>query len=107
VAGNGSVDSALGLCLHHQIPGPAAAGLNVTSIEKGELVLPYKLAAEDGGSVPSSLIPTGMRTVSVNVNEVTGVAGFVAPGTRVGVLATVNFSGSNEPRNVTILQTVN
>ena len=47
-----------------------------------------------------------MRAVSVNVNEVTGVAGFVAPGTRVDVLATVNFSGSNEPRNVTILQNV-
>jgi pilus assembly protein CpaB len=40
------------------------------------------------------------------VNEVTGVAGFVSPGTRVDVLATVNFSGSKEPRNVTILQNV-
>jgi pilus assembly protein CpaB len=40
----------------------------------------------------------------VPLNEVTGVAGFVAPGTRVDVLATVNFSGSNKPRNVTILQ---
>jgi pilus assembly protein CpaB len=78
----------------------------VLPIEKGDFVLPYKLAAEDGGSVPSSLIPTGMRAVSVNVNEVTGVAGFVAPGTRVDVLATVNFSGSNERRNVTLLQNV-
>jgi pilus assembly protein CpaB len=78
----------------------------VLPIGKGDFVLPYKLAAEDGGSVPSSLIPTGMRAVSVNVNEVTGVAGFVAPGTRVDVLATVNLSGSNEPRNVTILQNV-
>jgi pilus assembly protein CpaB len=76
----------------------------VLPIGKGDLVLPYKLAAEDGGSVPSSLIPTGMRAVAVNVNEVTGVAGFVAPGTRVDVLATINLSGSNEPRTVTILQ---
>jgi pilus assembly protein CpaB len=78
----------------------------VLPIGKGDFVLSYKLAAEDGGSVPSSLIPTGMRAVSVNVNEVTGVAGFVAAGTRVDVLATVNFSGSKEPRNVTILQNV-
>jgi pilus assembly protein CpaB len=78
----------------------------VLPIGKGDFVLPYKLAAEDGGSVPSSLIPTGMRAVSVNVNEVTGVAGFVAPRTRVDVLATVNLSGSNGPRNVTILQNV-
>ena len=78
----------------------------VLPIAKGDFVLPYKLAAEGSGSVPSSLIPTGMRAVSVNVNEVTGVAGFVAPGTRVDVLATVKFSGSNELRNVTILQNV-
>jgi pilus assembly protein CpaB len=78
----------------------------VLPIAKGDLVLPYKLAAEDGGSVPSSLIPMGMRAVAVNVNEVTGVAGFVAPGTRVDVLATVNLSGSSQPRNVTILQNV-
>ena len=78
----------------------------VLPIEKGDFVLPYKLAAEGSGSVPSSLIPTGMRAVSVNVNEVTGVAGFVAPGTRVDVLATVKSGGSNEPRNVTILQNV-
>ena len=78
----------------------------VLPIAKGDFVLPYKLAAEDGGSVPSSLIPMGMRAVAVNVNEVTGVAGFVAPGTRVDVLATVNLSGSSQPRNVTILQNV-
>ena len=47
-----------------------------------------------------------MRAVAVNVNEVTGVAGFVEPGTRVDVLATISRSGSNEPRNVTILQNV-
>jgi pilus assembly protein CpaB len=75
-------------------------------IAKGDFVLAYKLAAEGSESVPSSLIPTGMRAVSVNVNEVSGVAGFVAPGTRVDVLVTVNSSGSNGPRNVTILQNV-
>jgi pilus assembly protein CpaB len=78
----------------------------VLPIGKGDLVLPYKLAAEDGGSVLSSMIPSGMRAVAVNVNEVTGVAGFVAPGSRVDVLATINLSGSNEPRTVTILQNI-
>jgi pilus assembly protein CpaB len=78
----------------------------VLPIAKGDFVLVYKLAAEGSGSVPSSLIPTGMRAVAVNVNEVTGVAGFVEPGTRVDVLATISRSGSNEPRNVTILQNV-
>ena len=76
----------------------------VLPIGKGDLVLPYKLAAEDGGSVLSSMIPPGMRAVTINVNEVTGVAGFLAPGSRVDVLAIINLNGSNEPRTVTILQ---
>ena len=37
-----------------------------------------------------------MRAISVKVNEVIGVAGFVVPGTRVDVLVTVR--GSNAPR---------
>ena len=34
-------------------------------------------------------LPTGMRAISVKVNEVIGVAGFVVPGTRVDVVVTI------------------
>ena len=44
----------------------------------------WKLAP---GLPPS--IPQGMRAISVKVNEVIGVAGFVVPGTRVDVLVTL------------------
>ena len=44
---------------------------------------------EAGGGLPPS-IPLGMRAISVRVNDVIGVAGFVVPGTRVDVLATVS-----------------
>jgi len=50
-------------------------------IQKGEFILPSKLAAENAGSGLPSLIPSGMRAVSVRVNEVVAVAGFVVPGT--------------------------
>jgi pilus assembly protein CpaB len=40
------------------------------------------------------VIPEGMRAVSVRVNEVIGVAGYVLPGTRVDVLATANPSNN-------------
>jgi pilus assembly protein CpaB len=65
-------------------------------------------AGENAGTGPSSLIPFRMRAVSINVNEVTGVAGFVEPGARVDVLftATVNVAGLHEPRSTTILQNV-
>ena len=40
------------------------------------------------------MIPPGLRAVSVRVNEVIGVAGYVLPGTRVDVVATVSPTGN-------------
>lgn len=45
-----------------------------------------------GAGLPP-IIPAGMRAISVRVNEIIGVAGFVVPGTRVDVVVTVNRSG--------------
>ena len=53
-----------------------------------------------------SLIPPGMRAVSVRVNEVIGVAGFVVPGTRVDVLLTGNPTGANDQQTTTVLENV-
>ena len=60
----------------------------IIPISSGEFILPNRLAAENAGSGLPSLIPPGMRAVSVRVNEVVSVAGFVTPGTRVDVLLT-------------------
>jgi pilus assembly protein CpaB len=78
----------------------------VLPIAKGEFVLPIKLAGENAGSGLPSLIPPGMRAVSVRVNEVVGVAGFVQPGTRVDVLLTGNPAGSGEQQTTTVLENV-
>jgi pilus assembly protein CpaB len=78
----------------------------ILPIQKGEFVLPSKLAPENGGSGLPSLIPSGMRAVSVRVNEVVAVAGFVVPGTRVDVLLTGNMVGGNEPQTTTVLENV-
>jgi pilus assembly protein CpaB len=47
-----------------------------------------------------------MRAVSVRVNDVVSVAGFVQPGTRVDVLATGNQGGGNERQTITVLENV-
>jgi pilus assembly protein CpaB len=78
----------------------------VVSIAKGEFILPSKLAAENAGAGLPSLIPPGMRAVSVRVNEVVAVAGFVIPGTRVDVLLTGNPRGTDEPLTTTVLENV-
>ena len=78
----------------------------ILPVQKGEFILPSKLAAENAGSGLPSLIPPGMRAVSVRVNEVVAVAGFVVPGTRVDVLLTGNPTGGNEPQTTTVLENV-
>jgi pilus assembly protein CpaB len=78
----------------------------IVPIAQGEYVLPEKLAGENAGSGLPALIPTGMRAVSVRVNEVIGVAGFVVPGTRVDVLLTGSPSGSGGERTTTVLENV-
>jgi pilus assembly protein CpaB len=78
----------------------------IIPISKGEFILTSKLAPENAGSGLPSLIPPGMRAVSVRVNEVVSVAGFVGPGTRVDILLTGTPNGSSEPQTTTVLQNV-
>ena len=62
----------------------------IVPIVKNEPVLPSKLASKEAGAGLPPVIPEGMRAVSVRVNEVIGVAGYVLPGTRVDVVATAS-----------------
>ena len=78
----------------------------IVPITKGEFILPNKLAGENAGSGLPALIPPGMRAVSVRVNEVVSVAGFVTPGTRVDVLLTGTPAGTGEQQTTTVLQNV-
>jgi pilus assembly protein CpaB len=59
----------------------------IVPVVKGEPILAAKLASKEAGAGLPPVIPEGMRAVSVRVNEVIGVAGYVLPGTRVDVLA--------------------
>ncbi len=77
----------------------------IIPIAKGEFILPNRLAGENAGSGLPALIPPGMRAVSVRVNEVVSVAGFVTPGTRVDVLLT-GTPGGGEEQTTTVLQDV-
>ena len=59
----------------------------IASVVRHEPILPGKLASKEAGSGLPPIIPTGKRAMSVRVNEVIGVAGYVLPGTRVDVVA--------------------
>jgi pilus assembly protein CpaB len=79
----------------------------IQPVSINEPLLAGKLAAkEEGGGLPI-VIPEGMRGVSVKVDEVIGVAGFVLPGTRVDVLVTINpQNDAEEATTRVILQNV-
>jgi pilus assembly protein CpaB len=53
-----------------------------------EPILEGRLAVRGSGNGIAPIIPVGMRAVSVRVNDVASVAGFVLPGMRVDVLVT-------------------
>jgi len=73
----------------------------------GEPILEAKLAAVGSGGGLQAVIPEGMRAVSIRVDDVVAVAGFVGPGTRVDVLLTGDPSGrQGESLTRTILENV-
>lgn len=68
----------------------------VAGLVENEPVTDSKLAPiEAGAGLPPS-IPPGMRAMSVKVDEVIGVAGFVVPGTRVDLVVTVRSGGDEQ-----------
>jgi pilus assembly protein CpaB len=73
-------------------------GLIVSTV-RNEPILAAKLASKEAGAGLPPVIPDGMRAVSVRVNEVIGVAGYVLPGSRVDVLATA--SPTSQPQDAT------
>ena len=75
------------------------------AMSTGETVLATKLAIKGTGDGLAALIEPGMRAVSVPVNEISGVSGFIQPSTRVDVLFTRTFS-NGDAATTTILQNV-
>jgi pilus assembly protein CpaB len=78
----------------------------LSSIEPNEPIMQGKLAAEGAGGGLSVLIDEGMRALSIPVDQIVGVAGFVLPSSRVDVLLTLQGAQNNEPTTRIIMQNV-
>jgi pilus assembly protein CpaB len=78
----------------------------VSNILLDEPVLEGRLAARGSGQGLAPIIPSGMRAVSVRVNDVVGVAGFVLPGMRVDVLVTGRPPKFDGTITATVLQNI-
>jgi pilus assembly protein CpaB len=77
----------------------------ISDLQENEPVLENKLAAKGAGGGLPVIIDEGKRALTMRVNEVSGVAGFVTPNTRVDVLLTMEDRNSaGEPSTRIIMQ---
>jgi pilus assembly protein CpaB len=86
----------------HQVEGRVVSN----PVSAGEPVLLTKLAAEGTSAGLAALLSEGKRALSVRVDDVSGVAGFVHPGDHVDVLMEIAMPSSNEHFSKTILQNI-
>ena len=77
----------------------------LSAIGPNEPVLKWKISGPDARASLSALVTSGMRAVTVKVNDSSGVAGFVLPGDRVDVLYTRQSNDNNSTIDI-LLQNV-
>jgi len=71
-----------------EVVGKVAANVIYT----GEIVHPLRVTVPGEGSTLASLIEENKRAVTIRVNDVIGVAGFLLPGNKVDILSTVQYN---------------
>jgi pilus assembly protein CpaB len=76
----------------------------LTAIETNEPILSSKITGSGQRATLSAMIADGMRAITIRVNDVDGVAGFVLPGDRVDVALTRQADKSNS--NDVVLQNI-
>lgn len=73
----------------------------MTQLVKGQAVLETLLAPKGAAGGAQAMIPEGMRAVTLEVNEFSGVAGLLTPGCKVDVVQTIRATEkSNEAGNM-------
>jgi pilus assembly protein CpaB len=68
----------------------------MTAIEQAEPILNSKITGPGQRATLSAALSPGMKAVSIRVNDVLGVAGFVLPGDRVDIMLTRQVDSSAE-----------
>ena len=75
------------------------------NIVRGQPILEPMLASKGTGSGLQAIVPDGMRAITIEVNDFSGVGGFLVPGCHVDVIATVT-GDNNEMLARTVVQNV-
>jgi pilus assembly protein CpaB len=87
-------------------PDEAVGRIAAQTVYPGEILLQTRIVEHLGGSALAAFIDQGMRALTVRVNDVVGVAGFLLPGNRVDVVAIRRPPGGRSVASDTLLQNV-
>jgi pilus assembly protein CpaB len=106
-------DIALGDSVSESIPETAFTSLDqlmgrvtVVPLVQGQAITATLLAPRGMPAGLQAAIPVGMRAVTVEINEMTGVAGYLVPGCHVDVLQTLRDEKTGLPIARTLAQNV-
>lgn len=78
-------------------PAPLVGRVILTPMFAGQPVVESQLAPPGAGGGLQALVPVGMRAISVDVTESSGLLGLLMPGSRVDVVSTSTSTNSAEP----------
>lgn len=71
------------------------------TMEQNEPVLDTKISGDDRAATMSAIIPLKMRAITIRVNDIVGVAGYIIPGDRVDMMLT--REGSSKKTETSLL----
>jgi pilus assembly protein CpaB len=89
-----------------QAPEQLIGRVTVVPVIQGQAITTTLLAAAGVGPGLQAAVPSGMRAVTVDVNEVTGVAGYLVAGCHVDLIQTVRDEKTGMPTARTLAQNV-
>jgi len=78
----------------------------VAPLVKGQMAIDRLLATKDSPAGLQALVPSGMRAVTMEVSEFSGLAGLLVPGSRVDIIAMIRDERTKEASARTIVQNI-
>jgi pilus assembly protein CpaB len=87
-------------------PGPLVGRITAAPLFAGQPLVETLLAPSGAAAGLQALVPRGMRAITLEVNETSGLAGMIAPGCRVDVVTTLSGASREESVACTVVQDV-
>jgi pilus assembly protein CpaB len=74
---------------YFKTPGELVGRVTTGGLVKGQIIAETQLAGANAGTGAAALLPEGKRALTVQINEFSGVAGMLTPGSHVDVVSVV------------------